>query len=226
MNAPTLRQVRAFFRQQPLARAGLGMIIAFLALYWFVTICSLLGRLGLPPASTHGVLRPGITFLPAPGVETTGTWVRQQFADQAYLATRQPGATLQLTFAGTDVALVVRRSPDAGRVSIRIDGQFPNGLPRDESGAYLSLKATTAVTTEVSLAAGLMPGIHHVTLENGDGEFAILAIRVRNWPPLDWAVALGIVGYSLVLFGAILHFWRTLAQMRGWLPTVPPREGQ
>lgn len=226
MNAPTLRQVRAFFRQQPLARAGLGMIIAFLALYWFVTICSLLGRLGLPPASTHGVLRPGITFLPAPGVETTGTWVRQQFADQAYLATRQPGATLQLTFAGTDVALVVRRSPDAGRVSIRIDGQFPNGLPRDESGTYLSLKATTAVTTEVSLAAGLMPGIHHVTLENRDGEFAILAIRVRNWPPLDWAVALGIVGYSLVLFGAILHFWRTLAQMRGWLPTVPPREGQ
>jgi hypothetical protein len=86
------------------------------------------------------------------------------------LQTKQAGAALSFTFAGTDLSIVAR---GPGRLYVDTPGVR---LPRDRSGrAYIDLGSEM---TQIELARGLPDVSHQATLALAEGEITLSAIIV------------------------------------------------
>jgi O-antigen ligase len=119
-----------------------------------------------------------------------------------------PGGRARFRFAGTRVALTVRRGPYRGFVTVTVDGDPANALPRDEEGrAYVVLYDEEVALATVPLAIGLEPGPHtvEVTIEGGEGQWPLVDWRVGPTPVQDglpWK--LGGLAVAAVVLAALL----------------------
>jgi len=140
----------------------------------------------------------------------------------ALLATGSDGDRATFRFAGSAVALTVRRGPYRAFLYVTVDGEPANGLPRDEVGrAYVVLYDRTPSVATVPLATALPPGPHtvEVVAEGGQGQWALADWRVGVEPVYDgysWKVA-GLVVAGLALAALLVRDarrveWTTLGQ--------------
>ncbi|MDY6875988.1 MAG: O-antigen ligase family protein [Chloroflexota bacterium] len=130
-------------------------------------------------------------------------------------------------FAGSAVALMVRRGPYRAFLYVTVDGRPANALPRDDTGrAYVVLYDDIPTVATVPLATGLSPGPHTVEVlaEGGQGQWALVDWRVGSEPVADnfgwWMTGLaaaGLVLAALLIRDARRVEWRTLARIfLGW----------
>jgi hypothetical protein len=201
----------------------LAILLLLNSLAWMISLAARLEQVGIPEQAreTSEALLPGNFPLPHPAVRAHGDWVSQHVGGRAFLATREAGSELVVPFYGTELAVVVRIGPDAGRVYVTVDGSPWPQLPSDDTGSYLVLHAPRAAIDEIRIATGLRPGLHVVTLINGGGaELAISSIEVTNRPSLGWVLALIAAALTGLLFLAIRQSWFALARASGWLRPV------
>jgi hypothetical protein len=98
----------------------------------------------------------------------------------------EAGAGASFVFDGTDLILVTRRAPEAGTLTVRVDG----GPIRT-----LDLRAATATgPVYESVAQGLTDGPHSVALTSTDGANAIDGFIVRRAPRRTGWMLVGLVG--------------------------------
>ncbi len=92
----------------------------------------------------------------------------------AYARARLVGARANFTFQGTDLILVTHRGPEAGQMSVSVDG----GPER-----VFDLNAPTrAMAAQIALARGLPAGAHTVELRSESGVNGIDGFIVRQAP--------------------------------------------
>jgi len=107
----------------------------------------------------------------------------------------QTGGNLSFVFSGTDLDLVTRRYPEAGRLTVQIDGGQPQTID-------LSSPDDQAPAT-VALARGLPDEQHQLMITNESGFKYVDGFIVRNMPnltgPMTVALALALGGAWLVL---------------------------
>jgi len=130
----------------------------------------------LPQAASpggHPVLSPWATY--------EGDWhVGALGAD-----TGSDGDRATFRFAGSAIALTVRRGPYRAFLYVTVDGEPANQLPRDGQGrAYVVLYDSSPTEATVPLATGLAPGPHtvEVVTEGGQGQWALVDWRVSSSP--------------------------------------------
>jgi hypothetical protein len=115
-------------------------------------------------------------------VQWSDGWERVSDAEAvlgAYTRAARAGATASLTFHGTDLILVTRRGPRAGRVEVRIDG----GPAR----SYDLNAPTLQMAVKLPVGRGLRAGAHtaeirSVSGENGVDGFIVRQARDRTLP--------------------------------------------
>ena len=106
-------------------------------------------------------------------------------ADISQTGEGEPADRVTFTFWGTDVGLRVRRANFRSRLTITVDGEPANGLPRDENGAALVLTSADPAEDYLAIepvAKNLAPGPHTMTV-----------IASRGWD--QWALNGFSVGY-------------------------------
>ncbi len=83
----------------------------------------------------------------------------------------RPQANASFIFAGTELALVTRRAPDAGGLTVKVDGR----------ASVLSLHADQVQTpAPITVARGLINGQHWAEITNGSGCNAVIGFIVRR----------------------------------------------
>jgi O-antigen ligase len=170
-----------------------------------------------PPVAWPGRYRPD-----HPSARYTGTWrVTPGGADVPFDAAGEPArARLEIPFYGTRLDLTVRRGDFWGLLSVTVDGQPANRLPRDGEGrAYLALYDPLHQTETVTLAAGLPDGFHQATIvpDGGWGQWAIAGWTVGREPDLwPYRAALWALGAASVACLALtaISFYRRRAALR------------
>lgn len=121
----------------------------------------------------------------------------------------QSGDRVTLDFAGTGVALTVRRGPYRAFLFVTVDGKPAPALPRDEQGrAYVVLYDPLADVATVPLAEHLPYGQHtvEVTADRGWYQWSLVDWRVTHQPdPRPYTLGmvalglLGVLGVTLVI---------------------------
>jgi hypothetical protein len=147
-----------------------------------------------------------------PAVAYTGAW---EFSDLgADIPEAYAGASVTLTFAGTELGLRVRQGDYRGYLYVSVDGQPANRLPIDDRGAYLVLTSPQEGAPQVStvlVAAGLAASRTHTAVivpERGWDQWALAGFSVGGPPPSPgyrWAFA-GLFGFAL-LAGVGAWYW-------------------
>jgi O-antigen ligase len=137
-----------------------------------------------PPIAWPGRYRPDHA-----SARYTGDWrVTADGADIPAGAAGNIGETsFTIPFHGTRLDLTLRRGSFWGVLTVTVDGQPANRLPRDEKGrAYLVLYDPLQETATVPLAAGLPDGPHEAVIipEGGWGQWAIAGWTVGREPDL------------------------------------------
>lgn len=185
-------------RARPAPRAGavrLALLVTLvLGVVWAaatesdVPLLKFAERPSVSGTNSLGTLRPGTHSIDAMEITKTGEWVTQRFGSNVALVSSNPSDFLAFRFYGTEVQVVARIGPEAGRAYVLIDGQPPAGLTEDERGAYLRLRAPQAIDTPLTLATGLAHREHLVQIAPGSqGELAISSVVVRSETPFLWA---------------------------------------
>lgn len=123
--------------------------------YWYLASQALSTR----------ALGPGLRPEDDWGVTYRGDW-QSVAADDALggreRVTQDMGASFAFDFYGTDLAVVHRCAPDAGRFQVVVDGAPANRLPRDREGrAWLDLSCPQGAAQQFTAVATLLPGRHH-----------------------------------------------------------------
>jgi O-antigen ligase len=98
------------------------------------------------------------------------------------------GDRVTFRFAGSAIALTVRRGPYRAFLYVTVDGEPANQLPLDGQGrAYVVLYDSSPTEATVPLATGLAPGPHtvEVVAEGGQGQWALVDWRVSSPPAHD-----------------------------------------
>jgi O-antigen ligase len=141
----------------------------------------------------------GVEFTPLSGkAEWEGEWeLSERGADPSELGSQRGTDRVRISFAGTGLALRVRRGDYRGNLFISVDGQPANRLPRDDRGAYLVLTSPdyTQQVVTIPVASGLADGPH---------EALIVADRGWDqWPLVGWWVSQkpDMAGYRWALTG-------------------------
>ncbi len=198
-------------RGSGVVRATLAVSLALLLITWWLTVIARLSTLGLPSDMAEHVLRPGTIPLPDARVDRQGDWVLQSVGNETFLATRTAGDRLVFTIAGTEILLALRLGPDAGQLLVSVDQET---MPR-----IFSLRRATVRVESLVVISGLSPGLHRVTIANGEnGELAVSAIVVRNRPSVWWAF-FPPLGIGLIGLGWLLRvWWQDLLETLGWWP--------
>ncbi len=97
-----------------------------------------------------------------------------------------PDAAARFVFEGTDLILVTQQGPEAGTLSVRVDGGQAQGL---------NLQAATASgPTYKSVAQGLANGRHSIEITSSAGQNAIDGFIVRRTPQRTGMLVLGLMG--------------------------------
>jgi len=184
------------------------------------------------------VATPGVYNANTPLATFTGPW---EFGPLGADMGEHGENRVSLTFAGTDVALTVRRGPYLAFLFVTVDGQPSNVLPRDREGrTYVVLYDPLAATVTVPLAENLPAGMHTVEIvaERGWDQWALADWRVISRPATSverWGTGgfalLAVLGLALALWtgrsmdwGAlgrvVSSFWRRLRDGVGLLVSL------
>ncbi len=164
-------------------------------------------------------------------LEWGGPWRPQVLAGREYRVAGVPDATARLAFSGTAIRLRARTGPRAGRVYVAVDGRPAPGLPADEGGSYVSLRADVGGADEaLPLASDLADGDHLLELRAGGvdtgaggGEVALAGLAVGRRQPFAWAApTLFLTGLG-GLFAGLLLAGRVAADAFGWSAVTPAR---
>ncbi|MBI5564925.1 MAG: O-antigen ligase family protein [Chloroflexi bacterium] len=156
----------------------------------------------------------GPDYVPNPAATFTGEWRFSELgADWS-----ASGDSVSFKLVGTSLALRVRRAADRASLSITIDGQPANALPRDDRGAYLQLIPPEINQTDVQtlpIAYGLSNGEHVVTIVTERGW--------NQWSFIGWSVGreddrsvLNSTYGALSVLGLVCAFgaWRNARRVR------------
>ena len=148
-----------------------------------------------------------------------GTWRDQTLGGQNYRVANAQGATVRLTFQGTDLRLKARAGGTEGQLYVTIDGQAVRGLRSDNNGTFILLRdgITQTHDAEIPIASGLDDREHTVELRYGGfGETAINSVLIGRQRPFDWTAAflfaMGLAG----LFAGLVVAARALLVAVGW----------
>jgi len=123
--------------------------------------------------------------------------------------------TITLRIEGTEFALAVRRGDYLAYLSVTVDGQPANALPRNREGeAFIALTAATRepVIDLILAADGLSAGVHEVVITQrpalGDDHFPIVGFAVGAAPQTNQTPKHAAQGvFFLTLAGAFLVGW-------------------
>lgn len=195
-------------------------ILLFFVLVWLIDLEQRLPDVRAPQEFSnsdvlagHAIMPPGFHDIDEVDLERSGEWITQEIGDDTWLATDTPGSRAQAAFYGTDVYLVARIGPEAGRAYVRVDGEPVSGLNEDEQGTYSDLWAGEASDQPILVASGLAHGEHLVEVTaGGDGEVAISAFDVVAETPFRWAFLLAYTGIGGGLFIVIRQLLTTISQ--------------
>jgi len=142
------------------------------------------------------------TYTPLSGeAEWEGNWEFSELgADPSQAGTER----VTIPFAGTDLALRVRRGDYRAYLFVSVDGRPANRLPREERGAYLVLTSPDYAPQVVTIpvASGLEDGLHAavVTAERGWDQWPLAGWSVSRTPDTTlyrWAlVGLGVLALA------------------------------
>ncbi|MBC7237104.1 MAG: hypothetical protein H5T69_14785, partial [Chloroflexi bacterium] len=156
-----------------------------------------------------------------PAIDIQGAWqhlIDDTALGEALVRSEQTGDSLTFTFEGTNVDLVTRRWPGAGRLWVTLDGRNLPGLPVDAQGySYVDLAdETLRHRAHVPLVRNASAGEHVLRLtvaDPGQGGCIVDALEVlagdaRAFPWLPMTAG----GIALVLDGWLL--WRTSRRLR------------
>ncbi|CAA9577516.1 MAG: GH39 [uncultured Thermomicrobiales bacterium] len=149
-----------------------------------------------------------------------GTWREQTLGGQNYRVANAPGATVRLTFQGTDVRLKARAGGAEGQLYATIDGQPVRGLRADKDGTYVMLRdgITQTHDAEIALASGLDDRQHILELRYGGfGETAINGVLIGRQRPFDWTAAFLITAGLAGVFAGLVAGARAALIAAGWL---------
>lgn len=209
------------------------VILLFLVLVWLVDLEQRLPDVRAPREfsesnllSGHAIMAPGYRDVDDVDAAQSGEWIEQEIGDSTWLATDTPGSRIQAAFYGTDLYLVARIGPEAGRAYIRVDGEPVSGLNEDETGTYSDLWAGEASDQSILIASGLAHGEHVVEVTSGgEGEVAISGFEVVSDTPFQWAFLLAYVGIGGGIFMALRDLLGTIS-MRNADPGGSEGSGQ
>jgi len=178
--------------------------------------------LALQKASAEwSVAGPGLHQETNAAVTWRGNW-RLHYSPQAsgeqVLASVTPGDVLTVTFRGPAINLVATRTPDAGLLWVKVDGQPVFGLPRDETGhSFVNLYAPQpAWQSRIPVVRDLSPGTHTLTMtvsNERDSQSRGLGAQVDGFEvppspiPVPWRT-IGMLLTALVTVGWLL--WNEL----------------
>jgi hypothetical protein len=163
-------------------------------------------------------------FIPMDSAPVTydGNWEDQHLNRRTFRFTSEIGSTATLTFRGTGVVAVLRRSPQAGVVHVSIDGKPLDGFPvasGTDSASELVLEwFLQAENVQMELASGLDNGVHQLDLTLAEpGQLTIGGLVVTREVPFVWpVVTLAVAGALLVLF-ALRELVYVMAMRAGYL---------
>jgi O-antigen ligase len=165
---------------------------------------------GVVPNQT-GVIYSG-TYSPAEltaYAQFEGDW---QFSELGADIPEFGPATITFNFAGTGLALTLRRANYRAYLFVTIDGQPANALPRDSNGeAYVILTSPDLMphTDTITLASGLAPGEHTAIIRANRGwdQWAIVNVQVGpNTARPDLRLPLTLIALAgLASFIGLLH---------------------
>lgn len=133
----------------------------------------------------------------------------------AGLTTSAAGDRATFRFAGSDVALTVRRGPYRAFLYVTVDGEPANGLPRDATNcSYVVLYDDRPGVVTVPLATGLSPGAHTVEVvpQGGWGQWALVDWRVGAGP-VDAGFAWKVAGLVVCGLGLAVLFVRDVRRV-------------
>ena len=164
-------------------------------------------------AARPTVARTGVHNASTPLADFEGAWTLGPLG--ADIGERQlesdAASRVRLTFAGTGIALTVRRGPYRAFLYVTVDGKPAPALPRDREGrSYMVLYDPLTAVATVPLAENLPYGTHTVVVEaeRGWNQWALADWRITSTPEttyIKWQmVGLGLLaGFGLGL-GMIL----------------------
>ncbi len=136
-----------------------------------------LAGLELPPVLAPGLYRPD-----HPAITYRGAWRLSPYgADIPHGA--QGDASLEFSFSGTGLDILVRRGNYRAFLYVTVDGRPSSALPRDPAGrSYAVLYDPLCRTAVVTLARNLPFGKHRVEIvpDGGWSQWAIVGFRVRG----------------------------------------------
>jgi O-antigen ligase len=146
----------------------------------------------------------GVEFTPPSSeAQWEGEWeFSERGANPSELGSQRGTDRVSIPFAGTGLALRVRRGDYRGNLFVSVDGRPANRLPRDGRSAYLVLTSPdyTQQVVTVPVASGLADGPHEalIVADRGWDQWPLVGWRVSRTPGLAgyrWALAgLGVVG--------------------------------
>jgi len=180
-------------------------------------------------AAEGSPLPPGVYAPNHPALRYSGGWRVTPYAADI----GQSGDTLEFAFLGTRLDLEVQRGPYWAYLTVTVDGQPANALPRDGNGnANLILYDPLAARERVTLARGLDDGLHQARImaTGGWGQWAIRRIVVSRersaWPA--WLLGgLGLLALLIVGSGVRLASRpatrESLRWAGGWLGAAAAR---
>lgn len=169
---------------------------------------------------TEAVLPPGSHAPAHPALHYSRGWrVTASAADPS-----TDGDTLEFTFYGTALALRVQGGPYWAYYRVAVDGAPANALPVDETGAaYLVLHDPAAAIRLVTVAEGLPPGEHRVTVEaqGGWGQWALQGVVVdgeeRGLAPRGRLLVAGLTAALAVSLAVLALWWHAWQRLAAWL---------
>jgi hypothetical protein len=213
-----------------LALLVIALALLLVALTWLLHLETALPDVRAPRSNDasevlrgHGLMSPGYHNISTVDAAVEGEWLLQEVGDADWLTTDQAGGNIQAAFYGTELYLMARVGPDAGRAYVTINNRPSILLHEDELGSFTDLWATQAADRPIRLATGLAHGEHLVEITAaGDGEVAISGFDVVAQTPFPWAFVLGYAGLTAGIFLVVRRMLYTLSSQP--VPESQPRQ--
>lgn len=154
-----------------------------------------------------------------------GNWQDQHLENRTFRTTSESGASATLRFQGTGLIAYIRTGPQAGRVTIELDGVVIAGGAGDTGQEWAFRDTYGTNDYPHMLLSGLEDTNHTVTITlTGSGELTIGGIQVVRDAPFLWPVMLFAAGSIFLLFMAARSFIYLVALRAGHLRRASVKE--